>query len=86
MSWKGSEIWPIVLQAASARDFLNAGALEAAPRGRDLLKLAESLLVSLTASRRSETCLIYYEHLVRYAGRNFRGCGGARVVPYAVEL
>ena len=29
-----------VLQAASARDFLNAGALEAAPRGRDLLKLA----------------------------------------------
>ena len=28
-----------VLQAASARDFLNAGALEAAPRGRDLLKL-----------------------------------------------
>ena len=29
-----------VLQAASARDFLNTGALEAAPRGRDLLKLA----------------------------------------------
>ena len=29
-----------VLQAASARDFLNAGALEAATRGRDLLKLA----------------------------------------------
>ena len=28
-----------VLQAASARDFLNAGALEAATRGRDLLKL-----------------------------------------------
>ena len=25
------------VQAASARDFLNAGALEAAPRGRDLL-------------------------------------------------
>ena len=29
-----------VLQAASARDFLNAGALEAAPWGRDLLKQA----------------------------------------------
>ena len=29
-----------VLQAASARDFLNAGALEAVTRGRDLLKLA----------------------------------------------
>ena len=34
-----------VLQAASARDFLNAGALEAVTRGRDLLKLA-CLLVS----------------------------------------
>ena len=28
------------VEAASARDFLNAGALEAVTRGRDLLKLA----------------------------------------------
>ena len=31
-----------VLQAASARDFLNAGALEAVTRGRDLLKLTDA--------------------------------------------
>ena len=36
----GTRLLASVLQAASARDFLNAGALEAAPRGRDLLKLA----------------------------------------------
>ena len=44
-----------VLQAASARDFLNAGALEAVTRGRDLLKLVHCracLLVSSSASNR----------------------------------
>ena len=38
-----------VLQAASARDFLNAGALEAATRGRDLLKLAHCRTASSPA-------------------------------------
>ena len=68
-----------VLQAASARDFLNTGALEAAPRGRDLLKLAHCRTDSSPArpTKTSKPLMISgsntlgYAHVVRRARRAF---------------